>query len=109
MKKLHLAIATRNIEAAVKDYSERFDCEPCVVIAGQYALWRTQAFNISIRYNSSCEPGKLRHMGWEDPNAVAFSQDKDVNGVIWEAFTAKQQAREIEEFRPGRDMCPSNR
>ena len=106
MKKLHLAIATRNIEAIVKDYSQRFGCEPCVVVADQYALWRTETLNISVRYDASCEAGELRHMGGEDPDAIAFSTDKDINGVTWEAFTAEQQANEIEEFWPGTGYVP---
>lgn len=106
MKKLHLAIATRNIEATVDDYSQRFGCKPCVVIAEQYALWRTESLNLSVRYDALCQPGELRHMGWEDAEAAAFSTDIDVNGVTWEAFTAQQQAEEIEEFWPGTGYDP---
>ncbi len=107
MKRLHLAIATKNIEATVSDYSKRFDCEPCLVVPGQYALWRTQSLNVSVRQDPSCKPGELRHMGWEDPTAATFSEDRDVNGVTWETFTAEQQAQEIEEAWPGTKYVPS--
>jgi len=107
MKKLHLAIATKDIEATVSDYSQRFGCEPSLVIPEQYALWRTGSLNISVRQDSSCKPGELRHMGWEDSEAVTFSEDKDANGVIWETFTAEQQAEEIEEAWPSTGYVPS--
>ena len=107
MKRLHLAIATKNIEATVSDYSKRFGCEPCVIVPAQYALWRTKSLNVSVRQDSSCKSGELRHMGWEDPTAVTFSEDSDVNGVTWETFTAEQQAEEIEEAWPGTMYVPS--
>jgi hypothetical protein len=106
MKKLHLAIATKNIEATVIDYSQRFGCEPCVIVPEQYALWRTESLNVSVRQDSSCKSGSLRHMGWEDAKAVTFSEQKDVNGITWETFTAEQQAEEIEEVWPGTDYVP---
>ncbi len=39
MKKLHLAISTNDIEATVKDYSQRLSAQPCLVVAGEYALF----------------------------------------------------------------------
>ena len=98
MKKLHLAISTQDIEATVKDYSIRLDSEPYLVIPGKYALWRTNALNISVRHYDSIEPGKLRHLGWEDANALSMSAETDVNGIVWENFTAQQQADEIKEI-----------
>ena len=40
MKKLHIAISTNRIEDTTNDYSIRFGIEPCVMIPGEYALWR---------------------------------------------------------------------
>ena len=108
MKKIHLAIATNDIVATVKDYSQRLGCKPIVVVPNEYALWRSESFNISIRQDSSCKPGELRHLGWEDPNAQEFTTSTDVNGLLWESFTAKQQAVEIEETWPGTGYEPSD-
>ncbi|QFT55263.1 hypothetical protein [Microbulbifer sp. THAF38] len=95
MKRLHIALSTDNIEETVQDYSARLNCKPCAHVSGEYALWRTDSLNLSIRKDSKCKPGTLRHLGWEDPSATAFTQDKDVNGIVWERFNAKQQAEEI--------------
>ena len=98
MKKLHLAISTNNVEATVKDYSNRLSAQPCLIVSGEYALWRTDALNISVRQDKSCSPGSLRHLGWEDSTASTFSTEIDVNGIVWEQFTASQQAAEINEI-----------
>lgn len=95
VKKLHLAIATNDIEASVKDYNVRFGIEPCLYIKNEYALWRTEALNVSIRQDKSGISGELRHLGWEDDTVLNFSEEKDVNGIIWERFSAQQQADEI--------------
>lgn len=106
MKKLHMAISTNNIEDSIRDYSIRFGMQPCLVVAGEYALWRTETLNISIRQDPSCKTGELRHLGWEDSTAQAFSKDRDVNGIVWERFTAQQQADEINETWPDTDYQP---
>lgn len=98
MKKLHLAISTADIAATVEDYSKRLNAKPSLVIAGEYALWRTSALNISVRQDESYSPGSLRHLGWEDPDALEMSSETDVNGIVWENFTAEQQAEEIREI-----------
>lgn len=95
MKKLHIALSTDKIEESIKDYTIRLGVEPCSHIANEYALWRTNILNVSIRQDSSCKPGELRHLGWEDSSASEFSEDKDVNGITWERFSAQQQADEI--------------
>lgn len=100
MKKLHIAISTNKIEETIKDYSVRLDAEPCSMVPGEYALWRTATLNISIRHDPSCNSGALRHLGWEDSSATDFSEETDVNGIVWERFTAQQQADEINEFWP---------
>ena len=98
MKKIHIAIGVSDISRSVKDYSERLGCQPVVVIANEYALWRTDILNFSIRYDAA-NPGMLRHLGWEDSSACEFTQEKDVNGIVWERFTTEQQSNEIKSLR----------
>ncbi len=107
MKKLHIAISTDKIEETVTDYTSRLGAEPCSYIPGEYALWRTESLNLSIRQDTTCAPGELRHLGWEDPTAQELSKDKDVNGIVWEFFNAQQQADEINEVWPNASYQPS--
>lgn len=107
MKRLHLAIATDNIEKTIQDYSQRLGAEPCSWIAGEYALWRTDTLNVSVRQDPACAVGELRHLGWEDDNAETFTQQTDVNGIVWEHFSAQQQADEINEIWPEANYLPS--
>ena len=106
MKKFHIAIATNSIEKTIKDYSTRLGMEPCSFVVNEYALWRTESLNFSVRQDPNCKPGELRHLGWEDPTASEFSQSTDVNGVVWERFTAQQQADEINEIWPEANFSP---
>jgi len=96
MKNFHIAISTDKIDETIPDYSARLGAEPCLVIKNEYALWRTDTLNVSIRQDASCRPGELRRVGWEDSQASEFSQDTDVNGIVWERFSAQNQADEIE-------------
>ena len=100
MKKLHLALGVENLEATVADYSQRFGQPPTLVIPATYALWRTETLNISVRQVAAPQGGPLRHLGWEDDQAAEFSQDTDCNGIVWEHFTAAQQAAEIAALWP---------
>ncbi len=100
MKKLHLALSTNKIEATIADYSARLGAEPCSFVPGEYALWRTATLNISVRQDPTCHPGSLRHLGWEDESAAAFTQDTDINGIVWEHFSAQHQADEINQLWP---------
>ena len=100
MKRLHIAIATHDITATVQDYTQRLGAEPVVVVPGEYALWRTETLNVSVRQDSTCEPGALRHLGWEDDEAPIFTTDTDCNGLLWEQFAAHHQAAEIHEIWP---------
>jgi len=106
VEKLHIAIATNSIEETIKDYSERLGSEPCSFIANEYALWRTDFLNFSVRQDPTCKPGELRHLGWEDSTAQQFSQATDVNGIVWEKFSAQQQADEINEIWPEANFSP---
>lgn len=100
MKKLHIAISTHKIEETIKDYSVRLETGPCSSVSGEYALWRTETLNLSICQDPECTSGKLRHLGWEDSSATELSEEADVNGIVWESFTAQQQANEINELWP---------
>lgn len=100
MNKLHIAISTDNIEGSIKDYSARLGSEPCSFVLNEYALWRTETLNFSIRQDPKCAPGQLRHLGWEDNLASSFSEEKDINGITWERFSSLQQAEEINELWP---------
>ena len=106
MKKLHIAISTNQIEKTIKDYSTRLGAQPCSSVAGEYALWRTETLNVSIRQDPSCAPGSLRHLGWEDDLAPEFSEEVDVNGITWERFNAQNQADEINEIWPEANYKP---
>ena len=90
----------------IKDYSVRLGMEPCSYVKNEYALWRTDSLNVSIRQDQSCTPGALRHLGWEDDTASSFSEEIDVNGITWEKFSAQQQADEINELWPEASYTP---
>ena len=106
MKKFHLAISTNRIEETIADYSARLGIQPCSTVPGEYALWRTASLNISVRQDPTCKEGSLRHLGWEDPTASEFAQDTDINGIVWERFTAQHQADEINGIWPEANYQP---
>lgn len=99
MSKIHIAISTHDIAATVADYSKRLGAAPCIVL-DDYALWRTETVNLSVRNDKKSPPGQLRHLGWENPDVNEFSNDTDVNGIVWEEFNAQNQADEINDFWP---------
>jgi len=100
MKKLHISISTNKLDESIKDYSERLGQRPCSYVSNEYALWRTETLNVSIRRDKDCLQGMLRHLGWEDDSALEFSSEVDVNGITWEKFNANHQADEINELWP---------
>lgn len=101
MKRFHISISVDNFAAAVADYSARLGCGPCAIHDGRYALWRTEILNLSI----SCKPGQpaglVRHIGFEDSEAVDFREERDSVGIVWEYFSQETQRAEIEEKIPG--------
>ena len=109
MKRFHLALSTADIAATITDYNKRLGFPPCVIIPGEYALWRNDCLNISVRLDTDRKPGELRHLGWETPAAAGFTETIDVNGITWEEFTAEQQAQEIEAIWPGTIYPPGNK
>jgi len=106
MKKLHLAIGVSNINSSVEEYSRRLGQKADVVIPEQYALWRTQTLNVSIRKVVGDAVGQIRHLGWENSEATVFTSEYDGNHILWEEFTANQQAQEIEKTWPGTGYKP---
>jgi hypothetical protein len=99
-KKFHIAINSTDLNASISDYTLRLGCEPCVIVQNDYALWRTEFLNFSVR--CSGDSSNLRHLGWEDATALKFSKDIDCNGITWEKFTASQQQEEIESIWSGK-------
>ncbi len=99
-RRFHIALGVADVALSVEDYSRRLGLPPDVIVSGEYALWRTETVNFSIR-RAPDKPGTLRHLGWEDESATAFSQDSDANGIVWERFSAAQQLKEINDAWPG--------
>lgn len=100
MRRFHVALSVVDVDASVRDYSARLGCEPTLVVADEYALWRTESLNFSIRKVADAQAGTLRHLGWEDESADAFTSSIDVNGIVWERFTEAQQLDEIRSLWP---------
>jgi len=96
MKKFHTSIAVKNLQESIEKYSRKLECQPCVVIAEKYALWRTEGLNFSVSQKPEIA-GHVKHIGFENPNAQKFTEEHDCNGIMWEEFTAAMQINEIEE------------
>ncbi|WGK68327.1 hypothetical protein P0082_07510 [Candidatus Haliotispira prima] len=105
--KLHVAVSSHQIEKTIEEYTIRLGTKPCLSVPNAYALWRTDSLNISVRQDTACPPAKLRHIGWENPTARSFSKKKDVNGLTWEKFNARQQADEINALWPKAKYRPA--
>ena len=99
MKRIHVALAVSKLDDAIADIRDRLGAEPCVVVPGTYALFRTASVNLSLTQNAE-QAGRLRHLGVEDPEAPAFASDPGPDGFVWERFTAEQQADEINAYWP---------
>lgn len=100
-RKIHIAISIDNLETIITDYSEKLLCMPEVVVPGEYALWRTETVNLSVRVDPSVQSGSLRHLGFEDEHAEGFTSSIDPAGIVWERFRAQDQKNEIQEIWPG--------
>lgn len=101
MARIHIALMVDDLERSVADYNQRLGAEPVVVVAGIYALWRTAEVNLSVTVGSG-GADRLRHLGFEDDAAPEVTESRDVNGIVWEHFSAEQQSREIEVVYAGR-------
>jgi catechol 2,3-dioxygenase-like lactoylglutathione lyase family enzyme len=94
MKRFHIAIAVRDLDASITDYTERLGQRPSAVVPGKYAMWRTDLLNFSINEMPE-RAGQLRHVGFEDDAAQCYSSSHDVNGIEWECFSANEQDQRI--------------
>lgn len=107
MRRFHIAICVEDLESSIDDYTNRIGARPTLVVPGRYALWRTGELNLSIRQMPG-NGGQLRHVGWEDPAADTLSVEHDVNGLVWERFSALDQAREIKANWPEVEYEPND-
>jgi hypothetical protein len=96
MRRLHIALAVRDLVESIADYSRRFGVQPNVVVTGKYAMWRDDRMNFSIN-QSPDRAGQLRHLGFEDDAAAptGYIKDRDVNGIEWELFSPAAQNQAI--------------
>jgi len=105
-KRVHVAIAVADLEAAIEEYTARLGVGPVTISAnGEYALFLTPILNLSVSEMPNAA-GKLRHLGFEDDSSPAATVETDSNGFIWEHFTLAQQAEEILERWPDTDWSP---
>jgi len=95
MQKIHIAISVYNLDESIKDYTFRFGIKPEVIVPDRYALFRTEILNFSISKREGIEGGQLRHFGFEVDDTLKFKEEKDINGFIWEEFSASAQRDEI--------------
>jgi hypothetical protein len=105
MKKVHLAVSVANLDQSIAEYTAMLGLAPELIIPEQYALWRTEILNLSIRVTGQ-EPGLVRHVGFEDLDAQSFTVTQDCNGLSWERFHPLHQAQEIAEAWPGIEFRP---
>ena len=96
MRRFHIALAVADLQRSIDDYSRRLGAAPTVVVAGKYAMWRTEQLNFSINQTPE-RAGQLRHLGFEDAQAAGFSVERDVNGIEWELFSPAAQDAKIPE------------
>jgi hypothetical protein len=90
MKRFHISLAVKSLEASIADYSVRLGQRPNAVVTGKYAMWRTGLLNFSINQNPE-RAGQLRHLGFEDEAAEGFSSSFDADGIEWERFSPQAQ------------------
>lgn len=103
--KVHLAVSVSDVDVSVAEYTRLLGRAPVVVVPGEYALWRTEVLNFSIRRTTEA-PGQVRHVGFEREDAPHFSEYRDVNGLVWETFGKTQQADEIKATWPDTSYDP---
>ena len=94
MKRFHIALAVRDLDASIADYSKRLGQAPTALVSGKYAMWRTDLLNFSINQNPE-RAGQLRHLGFEEDSAEGFTSTADVNGIEWEHFSSAAQDERI--------------
>ena len=99
MNKVHIALAVKDLEKSIGEYSQRLGCKPIAIAESRYALWRTDILNLSITQNV-VDAGNLRHLGFEDPDVLKMFSERDIDGFEWEYFTVEHQRQEILKYYP---------
>jgi hypothetical protein len=97
MRRFHIALAVADLTDSIADYSRRLGHSPTAVVQGKYAMWRTEQLNFSISQLPE-GAGQLRHLGFEDEAVSGFTEERDVNGVVWELFSPSGQDEKILEM-----------
>ena len=97
MKRFHISIAVADFAASLADYSRRLGCKPAVLVQGRYALWKTDLLNFTISCKAGQPASVIRHIGFEDDTEPSFREEKDVNSITWEYFSAENQMQEVKE------------
>ncbi|PCJ58833.1 MAG: hypothetical protein COA79_12240 [Planctomycetota bacterium] len=108
MKKLHIAIGTHQFEKSIQEYNIKLNQKPDLIIHETYALWRTADLNLSLRILEEDKNPGIRHIGWEDNKATRFCEEADCNGIVWEHFSAQQQADEINDLWKDTNYLPND-
>ncbi|HET8898036.1 MAG TPA: hypothetical protein VFN09_04600 [Rhodanobacteraceae bacterium] len=94
MKRFHIALAVKDLDASVADYSQRLGQPPQALVIGTYAMWRTDQLNLSIRHDPE-HAGQVLQLGFEDDSATEFSSSTDINGFEWQRFSTLEQDLQI--------------
>jgi hypothetical protein len=93
-ERIHVAIAVSDIDLSIQEYTQLTGTEPELVVPGEYALFRTESMNLSLRRTGDA-PGTVRHLGFERDDASHFSVYRDRHGLVWENFNREHQRDEI--------------
>jgi len=82
-KGFHIALSVADAEASAHNYLQRLGCRPGLPISGKYALWCTDAVNLSIR-KVGHEEGRLAGgMGRAMWSSVTMLSSSDhLDGVL---------------------------
>jgi hypothetical protein len=94
MRRLHIALAVRQLGESIEDYTHRLSVPAVVVVPHKYAMSRTESLNFAITEQPE-HSGNLRHLGFDDDDASGMSTDTDTNGIVWELFSQAVQDQAI--------------
>lgn len=99
MERVHIAIGVSSLSESISFYEKKFSVSPELIIPHEYALFKTETMNISLRVVPENQIG-VRHVGVESMRFDSFTAEKDPSGVLWESFNEQAQYDEIEEIWP---------
>lgn len=89
MERFHIALGVANVEASADEYLQCLGCRPDLFILGKYALWRTDAVNLSIRKVGPEEGGARREHGSGD---IVWRGDAIQQGLLGRSSRQTQLA-----------------